>query len=255
MEINWFTVIAQIVNFLILVWLLKRFLYKPVLKAIDEREQKIALQLKEAAAKKEEARKDQELFRQKNEAFDKECMAKMNEVHEQANIEKQRLFEEVRNESTALRLKFEESLKQQEQDLKHNLKKKTKDAVFAIASKTLADLADAKLEEQVIKIFIKKISSLDGLEKTKFIEALNDNETPISVKSVFELSNTSKNELEKTIEQTIGKQSKFQYQLDPELVSGIEIETDSYQLSWNIDSYLESLRMNSSENKKENEVD
>ncbi|HLV93000.1 MAG TPA: hypothetical protein VKX34_07755, partial [Aequorivita sp.] len=104
MEINWFTVIAQIVNFLILVWLLKRFLYKPVLKAIDEREQKIALQLKEAAAKKEEARKDQELFRQKNEAFDKERMAKMNEVHEQANIEKQRLFEEVRNESTALRL-------------------------------------------------------------------------------------------------------------------------------------------------------
>lgn len=40
MLIDWFTVIAELVNFLILVWLLKRFLYEPVLKAIDEREKK-----------------------------------------------------------------------------------------------------------------------------------------------------------------------------------------------------------------------
>ncbi|NLX99005.1 MAG: hypothetical protein GXY83_22905 [Rhodopirellula sp.] len=34
MPIDWFTVAAQVVNFLILVWLLKRFLYKPILHAI-----------------------------------------------------------------------------------------------------------------------------------------------------------------------------------------------------------------------------
>ena len=45
MLIDWFTVAAQAVNFLILVWLLKRFLYKPVLAAIDEREKRIATQL------------------------------------------------------------------------------------------------------------------------------------------------------------------------------------------------------------------
>ena len=38
MRINRFTVFAQAINFLILVWLLKRFLYKPILHAIDERE-------------------------------------------------------------------------------------------------------------------------------------------------------------------------------------------------------------------------
>ena len=61
MEINWFTVIAQIVNFLILVWLLKRFLYKPVLKAIDDREQKVAAKLKDAEIKNAEAEKDKVL--------------------------------------------------------------------------------------------------------------------------------------------------------------------------------------------------
>ena len=58
MLINWFTVVAQAINFLILVWLLKRFLYKPILQAIDEREKRIATQLADAEDKKAECAKD-----------------------------------------------------------------------------------------------------------------------------------------------------------------------------------------------------
>ena len=56
MLIDWFTVSAQIVNFLILVWLLQRFLYRPILDAIDAREQRVAAALTKAEANKEEAR-------------------------------------------------------------------------------------------------------------------------------------------------------------------------------------------------------
>ena len=255
MEINWFTVIAQIVNFLILVWLLKRFLYKPVLDAIDAREKKIASQLEDAATKKAEAKKDKELFRLKNETFDRERSEKMNEVHNQIDSEKQRLFEEVRKESTVLRSKFEDSLKQQEQEIVDRLKRKTKDAVFEIAGKTLSDLASANLEEQVVNVFIKKIKDLDGAAKSKFIDALKNNEGAITIKSVFDLSDRSKKELEKAIEKITGKQNDFQYGLEPELVSGIEIETASYQLSWNIDSYLDSLKKDSIIKEKEHAID
>ena len=65
MQINWFTVIAQIVNFLILVWLLKRFLYKPILKAIDERERKIESQLKDADDRESNAKMEQDEFKKK----------------------------------------------------------------------------------------------------------------------------------------------------------------------------------------------
>lgn len=255
MEIKWFTVIAQILNFLILVWLLKRFLYKPVLKAIDDREKKIASQLEDAAAKKAEAKKDMDLFRQKNEAFDMERSAKMDKVQEQVVAEKQRLFEEVRIESTVLRSKFEASLKQQEQEIKEKLKEKTKDAVFAIAGKTLVDLADASLEKQVIRIFIEKIENLEGADKTKFIDALNATKEPITVKSVFEVMPASKQELEKTIEKITKKQNVFQYRLEPKLVGGIEIETASYQLSWNIESYLDLLKKDKITKEKENAID
>jgi len=52
MLIDWFTVGAQALNFIILVWLLKRFLYKPILGAVDAREKRIAAELADAAARK-----------------------------------------------------------------------------------------------------------------------------------------------------------------------------------------------------------
>lgn len=245
MEINWFTVIAQIVNFLILVWLLKRFLYKPVLKAIDERKKKIEARLEDAAMRKAEAKKDQDLFRQKNEDFDKERSVKMNLAQEHVNTEKERLFEEVRNESNALRSKFENSFKQRKQELTDSLKRKTKDEVFAIVGKTLSDLANANLEDQVINVFIKKIGNLDEVEKSKFVNALNNKHNPVAIKSVFDLSAGSKQKLEKAIGQFAEKQLDFNYKLEAELLSGIEIETASYQMSWNIESYLDSLSKDS----------
>ena len=55
--IDWFTVIAQVINFFILVWLLKHFLYKPIINAIDAREKRIADELANAKSKEEEDRK------------------------------------------------------------------------------------------------------------------------------------------------------------------------------------------------------
>ena len=255
MEINWFTVIAQIVNFLILVWLLKRFLYKPVLDAIDERKKKIASQLHDAATNKAEAKKEQEVFRQKNEDFDKERATKMDKAREEVNSEKERLFEEVRAESTIMRSKYDALLKQQKRELADTLKRKTKNAVFDIVGKTLADLANVNLEEQIVNVFINRIKDLDDENKTKLNKALNNNHRSISIKSAFELSEISKKELEKAIENINGQPNNFKYLLEPQLVSGIEINTESYQLAWNIDSYLDALKNESITKEKKNGVE
>ncbi len=57
MSIDWITVVAQLLNFLVLVWLLKRFLYRPILDGIDAREVEISTRMAEAteARKKAEA--------------------------------------------------------------------------------------------------------------------------------------------------------------------------------------------------------
>ncbi len=242
MEINWFTVIAQIINFLILVWLLKRFLYQPILDAIDAREQKIAAQLEDAATQKAEAQKAHDELQHKNEIFEQERSIKMAAAQDQINAEKTRLFDAAREESKALRAKYEAALKQEEQDIVANLKRKTRDEVFAIAGRALTDLANTSLEERLVAVLVHKMQTLDGKNKTKFKNALSHKDKSITIKSAFELPKAAKLSLEKAISTISGLQHEIQYKSAPELVSGIEINAKNYQLSWNIESYLESLK-------------
>src|ERR1019366_7787177 len=110
MLIDWFTVGAQVLNFLILVWLLKRFLYKPILNAIDAREKRIAAELADADAKKADARKDRDEFQGKNKAFDEESAALMAKVAIDAKAERERLLGEARRDGDALRAQQESAL-------------------------------------------------------------------------------------------------------------------------------------------------
>ena len=130
MLINWFTVVAQAINFLILVWLLKRFLYKPILHAIDEREKGIATQLAEAEAKKAEAQKERDDFQHKNEAFDQERAALLKKATDEANAERQRLLDEARKDADALRAKRQDALRNEQRNLSQEIIRWTQKEVF-----------------------------------------------------------------------------------------------------------------------------
>lgn len=253
MEINWFTVIAQVINFLILVWLLRRFLYKPVLNAIEEREKKIAAQLKDAADKKAEAQKERDAFQQKNETFDNELNSKMNKAREDVANEKHRLSEEARKEYEERRTKLEQSLIAEQQNIANTIKRKTQAEVFAIANKALTDLASSSLEQQLLKVFIYRIHNLKEEEKLHLKNAFSKEDTVIVVKCAFELPLFLQAELEKELLNTIDRTAQFRYAISPGLISGIEICAQNYRLSWNIDSYLNSLQqhISVSENIKE----
>ena len=117
MLIDWFTVGAQALNFLILVWLMKRFLYKPILHAIDEREKRIATELANADTKKAEAQKESDEFQHKNEEFDQQRAALLSKATDEAKAERQRLLDEARKAAVALSSKRQETLRNEEHNL------------------------------------------------------------------------------------------------------------------------------------------
>src|SRR5580692_2862485 len=110
MLIDWFTVGAQVLNFLILAWLMKHFLYKPVLDAIGAREKLIATELADAAAKKAEAQKDRDEFQHKNEEFDQQRAVLLTKATDEAKAQRQRLLDAARQESDGARSKQQEAL-------------------------------------------------------------------------------------------------------------------------------------------------
>jgi F-type H+-transporting ATPase subunit b len=109
MQINWFTVIAQVINFLVLVWLMKKYLYKPILQAIDDREKKIASELADAKTQKEAAKSEQDEFQKKNDAFDRDKKGMMDQAVAEANEERQKLLDAANNEAAAVRSKLEKA--------------------------------------------------------------------------------------------------------------------------------------------------
>ena len=110
MLIDWFTVGAQALNFIILVWLLKRFLYRPILDAVDAREKRIAAELADADEKKAEAKKERDEFHHKNEQFDQQRAALMSKATDEANAERRRLLDNARNAADALSTKRQKAL-------------------------------------------------------------------------------------------------------------------------------------------------
>lgn len=247
MQINWFTVIAQIINFLVLVWLLKRFLYKPILKAIDEREKKIESQLKNADNKVVEAKKEQEEFKKKNEEFEQENKERMDKAVIETNLERQKLMEMARNEAAELRLKLQNSLSEIQENLHRDIAQKTQQEVFAIARKTLADMASQSLEEQSTSLFVKRINELKKDEKQQFIKAFKSESTPILIKSAFELPKQQQSEIHKAVTEMLGTETQFQFKTAPELISGIELTSNGYKVAWSISEYLDSLQKNITE--------
>lgn len=241
MKINWFVVIAQIINFLILVWLLKRYLYKPILDAIDKREKKIATQLQDADAKKEEATQEREEFNQKNVAFDQKKEALMNQAIEEANEKRQQLLEDARNAVTILETKLQKSLEEKQVSLNREISEKIQQQVFSIARKTLADIASTNLEKQAVTIFIKHLNELEESEKEKFISAFKSGPNSIIIQTAFDLPEQLQVKIQKQVTEILGSDAQFQFKTAPKLISGIELSANGYSLSWNISKYITSV--------------
>ena len=242
MLIDWFTVLAQVVNFLILVWLLKRFLYRPILDAIDAREQRIASALADAAGKNAEAQKERDEFRQKNEAFDRQRAALLSRATDEAKAERQRLLEEARTAADALAVKRQEALKSEQQSLGEALGRRARDEVFAIARKALADLASTSLEERMGAVFTRRLQGMDGRTKAGLGDALKSASCPVLVRSAFELPAEQRAMIQNAINETFSADIHLRFETAPDLVSGIEVATDGQKLGWNISDYLASLQ-------------
>ena len=247
MPIDWFTVAAQVVNFLILVWLLKRFLYKPILRAIDEREKGIAAQLADAEAKKAESQKERDDFQHKNEAFDEQRAALLKKATDDATAERQRLLEEARKDADALRAKRQQALRTERHNISRDVTRWTQTEVFAITRKTLADLAQASLEQRMGEVFVARLRALNGTAKEQLAAALTSSTQPARLRSAFDLPPEQRATIQTAINETFSADIHLQFETAPDLVSGIELSANGLKVAWSIADYLATLEKSADE--------
>lgn len=241
MLIDWFTVGAQVLNFLILVWLMKHFLYQPVLNAIDAREKKIAAELADAAAKKTEAAKDRDDFQKKNEVFDQQRAALLSKATDEAKVERQRLLDDARKAADALSVKRQETLLNDAHHLNQAIARRTQQEVFSIARKALTDLATTSLEERISAVFTRRLREIDGQAKETMGTALRSTTEPAVVRSAFDLPAEERAKIQNAINETFSADAHLRFETAPDLVGGVELSANGQKMAWSIDDYLKSL--------------
>jgi F-type H+-transporting ATPase subunit b len=241
MLINWFTVAAQALNFLILVGLLKHFLYKPILTAIDAREKRIAGELADAATKQGEAQKERDAFQHKNEDFDRERAALLSKATDEATAERERLLAEARQAADILSAERREVLKSDVQSVNQAITRRTQEEVFAIARKVLTDLATASLEERLVAVFTRRLRELDDKTKADLAAAIQTASDAALVRSAFELPTEQRAVIQNALNEAFSAEIRVRFEAAPATVCGIELSANGRKVGWSMADYLTTL--------------
>lgn len=236
---DWFTIGAQILNFLILVWLLKHFLYDRIIRAMNEREEKVKSRLEEAEEQEENSKKEAEEYRKKQEDLEKQKDEILEKAKKEAAGKKEELMREAKKERDNLQQSWRESIERDKQLFMDDLRRMAIREVIAISGRMMKELADEDLESRMVEMFVKKIKDMDEEEKNRLRNGDGTTEkAAATVAHAFELSDSGKKKITRVLHDEISRDLEVDYETDADLIAGIRLRMDDKRLSWNVKDAL-----------------
>lgn len=242
MQIDWFTFIAQAVNFLILIALLHHFLYKPVIKAMDERDKRIADELEAARRKMVEAEEKEKMLDQQLKSFEAQKEQRLAETRDEVAERKSEMMEELRNEVEQVRKRWIEAIETEKKSFTEKLGKETGQQVLRLLNTILKDLSDRSLQLQTVHLFMEKISGMSEYDLEQLRKNISSSkENKLRVISSYELESKQRNRIIEWVRKQINEGIKCEFLTDKDLGFGIEMRVSGWRIGWNLKGYLEHL--------------
>lgn len=244
MLIDWFTVAAQMMNFLILVWLLRRFLYGPLLKTMDERQQQINKHLAEIELDRQTAEATRVKLAAEVTAFERAREERLRVISQESEERRKHLTEELRLEIDTLRSRWKGALTQEQESFRRNLSSLAQQELVELAGKITSDLADAQLEGLMVSRFIQRLREEAATSPSEGIfAALKRSPVPgVTVRSSLPLPAETATLIKTELAKHLGGEGQIEFLVAPEIGCGIELSVDHHKLSWTIAEYVASFR-------------
>jgi F-type H+-transporting ATPase subunit b len=240
-QIDWFTLVAQIVNFLVLIGLLKYFLYDRILRVADEREAQIADRFEEAEQAKKAAHEEAETYREKQRDLENEREELISEAREEAAARRQELLKKARHEVEEAQTQWYDAIQREKEVFLQDLRSRAGQQIYSIARRALADLADAELEQRIVQAFMERIGQLDDDTRDVIARSIGDSGKNVVIRSAFEIPDDTRRNLVRSIQDQWGDSVEGEFQTSSDLVAGIELQADGYQIAWSLQDYLAGL--------------
>jgi F-type H+-transporting ATPase subunit b len=247
MHIDWFVLFCQIFNFLLLVYLLKRFLYGRIIQAMDAREAKMVARFDEAEDMRSKAKEAVETYDRKNQFFNEKSEQMLNEASVAAEAKRKELMEKVRADVELIKVRWQDMLIREQEAFFQDLRRRASQQIYATARRALTDLADADLEQRIVDVFIRRIRELDNVKSEEIRKAISSGGNRVVVQSAFGVSDEMRRQIESALKKQITNGFTIRYMMEPEIVSGIELRVNGHKIAWSLNDYLETLVENLTE--------
>jgi F-type H+-transporting ATPase subunit b len=239
---NWFTFFAQIVNFLILVYLLWRFLYRPINKVMDDRQRQLQARWNEAGEQQEKAQEEAKAYRQQKAELESQRESLIAQAKAEAEETRQQLRQSAREEIQQRREQWQEALRQEQTSFYARSRQKLREETMEISRRVLQDLANADLEEQAIRLFLERLQQKGNSNHSDWSALYNNQNQDVVVWSGFQLSPAQREQIVAHFEQQhLARADSIHFETNPDLIFGIEARFGDRELGWNVDSYLQDL--------------
>jgi len=157
--IEWKVLLAQIVNFAVLLFILKKFAYKPILKALNDRRERI----EEAIARSKSVDKRMaEIETLKENILDearRESGVIIKKAEESAERVKESILKEAHSTSEKLLIDTERKIQAEREKIFQQAKKEIADLVYAAVEKSIGDIAGSELKTKMVEDAMKFVVS------------------------------------------------------------------------------------------------
>lgn len=240
MELNWSTFVLEILNFLILVWILKRFLYGPVLNVIARRQAGIEKTLADAEACHADAQALRARYEGRLAEWEQERQQTRDAMVRDVEDERARRLSELQSELERLRETARVADERRRADSERRLEETALAQGARFATRLLEQASGPDTETRLVDLAIDELAKLPA----ERIEALRNGNTTThggTVSTAYALDDERHRRLVETLETVFAKPLSLHFQQDPQLCAGIHIELGAWVLAANVRDELKGL--------------
>jgi F-type H+-transporting ATPase subunit b len=237
--VDWFTVAAQVVNLLVLIFLLRRFLYGPITRAMAARQEAIVAKSREASLLVGEARAEGERLRVLADEMQQGRQQRLDALTEEVDALRREQLRSARAEVDQLQQRWQDAVGRERDAYLAELRLRAGEQILAVVRRAILDLSGEELDEVVVRRFVAELHRLDDAQRR--LLAGRDGEQVIRVRTATPLRREVRAVLVAAIHEAITPDVDVELDTSASLISGVELRVPGFKLAWTVEDYLDDL--------------
>jgi len=230
LELNWSTFLLEILNFLILVWLLSRFLFRPVQEALARRKAQAEAIIANADAIRAEAEALRGRYESRLQDWEGEKQAARDALQQEVKEERERRLAALGEELEQSRRKDEAVAARQREDRLRRDQALCLEQGAQFASRLLSSFASPDLQTRLVDLALEQLQALAAPSAEALRLALATSREPVDVKSAFPLGPEQRGRLAATLGDLCGMTPDCRFSEEPVLLAGLRITVGPWVL-------------------------